>query len=202
MAIVKLKSCFQLTANPDATTGTNVGGTVVIQLNSSFEPFDTIAHQPYGYDQMTPLYGKYKVLSAEVEFQVPCTAAQGAGAGSIGVLCQAQPPTGAGTLTGNNGFNMAERPNVEFFWANQTGAPAVTWKKRYDIARILGITDAEFNANIEEYAALVSANPTQMTTLNIAVFSNAAAAGQNGVSGMFTLIQTVQFFGRITQATS
>jgi len=194
-AIVTLRTSYTIgLASAAAAAATNVGTTVLVQLNSAWEPFDGQSFQPYGFDQMAALYGKYKVLKADLTYQV-------AGVDTVPscVVLLAQNPTGGVTLAGESGQGAVSRPNAVSAVLPTTGAPIVTLRTGYKLQDVLGVTAAEFTANVEEYAAAVGANPTQMATVQVGLFS-LLNTSQTSCRGLLTLVQQVHFFGRIGQA--
>jgi hypothetical protein len=202
--IVNLRYTIGIGFTVDATTSNLVGGTVTFQPNSAFEPLDTYAPQPYGFDQMAALYAKYKVLAFTLELE-----ADPSGTASV-TFCQIlsllyQPPSGGVTLAGANGALTAARPNVAtVFMGNALSNRPASYRRYMPMQDILGVSKQEFDSNVEEYAAAVAANPVQMPTIQIGlstVTSQGAASGANAMV-LFTLTQRVQFFGRISQALS
>lgn len=195
MAVVNLRFCYRIAGitgnNPNAQI---IGTTYTIQPNSCFEPLDTAATQPYGFDQMASLYAKYKVLSATVEIQASTSGVSGI---TNVLTVMAQSPTGGATLAGVAGDVAAARPNVSV--AVVPTLNPVTWRRKYVMHELLGVTKNEFDANVEEYAAPVGANPTQMPLIELGCFNLNGNFATSGISTLIFVYQTVQFFGRIGQ---
>ncbi len=195
MATVKLRFTYKLTVTGNATASLIGPATpYLLQLNSINEPLDTAAAQPYGHDQMAALYGRYKVKSVQVAFLHGCTT------GNLLVIAT-QPPEGGQTIGGADGGLIAARPNVAIVPSPVLAyqKPEI-WRRTYKISELLGLTDAEYDANVEEYSAAVGANPTRMPTVEIGTFG--LTIGSGAVSLLLTCIYDVQFFGRVGQANS
>ncbi len=195
-AYVKLRFTYRLSLTGNATP-TLVGSSYVLQLNSIFEPLDTAAAQPYGHDQMIALYGRYKVKDVDVAITHGAPVALG----NVLTLA-AQPPEGGQTIVGADGSLIGARPNVASVFVPYLGATGPDmWRRKYNIAELLGLTQQEYDANVEEYSAAVGTNPGRMPTLEIGGW-NFAGSGSVSTSIFLSMIFTVQFFGRVGQANS
>lgn len=195
-ALVTLRSAFSGVASNDGTTGTTTGAQTVIQLNSLFEPVDGQSLQPYGFDQMATLYGRYKVVRTTVRISISSATSSN----TMMLLVMAQPTTGGGTLSAVDGIAASARPNVSTVYSPAT--TSAVWQRTYNIAEVAGMTQREFDGNVEEFAAVVAANPTRMPTLSFAVCSKAAGVTSQSVYYHVLIDQQVEFFSRITLAAS
>ncbi len=167
----------------------------MFQLNSCFEPLDSVATQAYGFDQMAALYGRYKVHRVTVGVHYHSTAA------GTCLSLAVRPPEDSGSLGGQNGALQAARSNVTtLVEASPRTNGAAHWQKTYDIYDILGISKKEYEANIEEYSALVGANPSRIAGLEVGVWG--LFGGSNSMFCLFTVVQEVEFSGRLAVALS
>lgn len=67
---VKLPYEYTFTLSSTAGFARIFGTEQVFRLNSLFDPdLTNVGHQPFGYDQLTPIYGKYAVTACEVELE-------------------------------------------------------------------------------------------------------------------------------------
>jgi hypothetical protein len=148
------------------TTGTEfVFGTALSwTLNSLFAPISG-GHQPYGFDTLAALYNRYRVRSVDMELTIMYN---GGVQNSIvgGVVL---PPGVSATIAASTYNIVSEKPlsfMVPIVGGTNTGTVFV--KQRFDIAKISGLTRKEFEANVEDYAAVVSASPSKVAKLEIA----------------------------------
>jgi hypothetical protein len=194
VVVLKYTAAFGITSNAN---GLLCGTAATFQPSSTFEPFAGQTSQPYGRDQMAALYGKYKVLDFSVA--IDTNVSTGSGPQAIIIQMLHQPPTGGIDLAGVSGSLSAARPNVTSMLPGFNVRDH--YERKFRMHELLGITKKEFDADVEDYAALVGANPAQMPTLKFYV-SNTTDGTQSTVGILVTLIQRVQFFGRIGQTLS
>ncbi len=188
---VKMRSVFRTTFTSSATIGTT-STQQVLQLNSLFEPMDTNAQQPYGFDQMSPLYNRYKVTACTVTVQLLPTIATP----TSSLILMVQSPGGGASLSATT-IQAAERPNATLLVTSR-GAPAV-WKRRFEIHQVAGVSKKEYEANLDDYVADVSGNPVKMPTLNIA---SIAFTATETTGAFITMEFEATFYERIVQAAS
>lgn len=178
-----------------AVDGSLCGVSTTFNLNSMFSPTGG-ATQPYGFDQMAALYGRYKVYSVTISL----TVSKGTDAqNTMYAHALIQNPSGGATLTGLSGGDVEERPNG-VTWV--VGNIPVHWNAHFDISTLCGINKREFEANVEDYAALVSASPARIATMQLAVSNAASAQTSKGVDWRVLIEYDCVFFQRITQADS
>lgn len=195
---VDMKYTVAVGLGTDAGSGLLCGTPAVFQPSSTFEPLSGATSQPYGRDQMAALYGRYKVLGFKVALDLNSNTSIGADPGIIQMLHL--PPPQTLTLAGANGALSACRPNVTTLFCSTT--QRVHYERAFKMHELLGISKAEFDANVEDYAAAVGSNPAQMPLLKL--YFALTTAGTTGVTaGAFvTLTQRVQFFARTPQSLS
>ncbi len=194
MVVVDLRYTMMAPLSTNGTDGTKMGAPDIIQPNSCYRPIAGITNQPYGFDQMTTLYQKYKVIGASL--RIDCRS-EDSPTGLIQYYHQ--PPSGSVDLTGSYGYVVAARPTVSTFIPSTTTCS--TFSRSYKMHELFGVTKAEFDANIEEYSALCTADPTQKPTVRIH-YSHLSSGTAGACAVLITMIQRVQFFGRISQADS
>lgn len=145
------------------------GGTEhTFTLGSLFDPALTLTgHQPYFFDQMSAIYQRYRVNAVTIKI----TAYDPTTPGSV-LGWQIDSWNGsAGTLTGVSPQTIKERPQTGFLQPNTTFDKEMVILPRIDIARIEGLTRAEHRANVEDYAAAVTASPARSPYLRLAMFN-------------------------------
>jgi len=142
-----------------------LGGQYSFRLNSLFDPDITGgAHQPYGYDQMKVLYDKYIVDATEVELIIQ--APQGVQPACL--VWSVAPHTSVYSLTGRNVSDIMEQTQGSYMFLDTTG---ITAKRKFSVkmSTIEGITKLQYDDELDDYSALVSANPTNQPYMNLAL---------------------------------
>lgn len=166
----------------------------VYRLNSLFDPDETgVGHQPYGYDQITPLYRNYKVNAVRVKFTLTDPTADGM---QFAFMCV--PPGGSANLQGKDVGAIAERPMCHVRAIPDNGVP-VEMVQHIPIAAVSGLTAMQFEANTD-FAALVTTHPALIPRLLFSVVNTA------GVSASLTIRVDLEFdcvfYERIVQVQS
>jgi len=118
--------------------------TQIMNLNSVFDPDRSgIGHQPYGYDQLTPIYNRYRVISCA--YVINCYS--GGVPIRYGALpCNETPPI-------NNMSELVENPRAK--WAVQFPAGSTTKVKgSVYIPSLVGRSRAQYMAD-DRYQAQV-----------------------------------------------
>ncbi len=161
----------------------------VIYLNDIYTPSSNNPHQPYGHDEMANLYTYYKVVKAVVTI----TSAMGA-TDTLFLAARLRPPGVTTSMAGTTVSATCERPGTKLV-IDRPGAPVVFMKFDVPMHTALGVTKAEFDADVSQFAALVGASPS----IRAAVNYNAACIGTNtAVPTIFQVEYTVQWWGRKT----
>lgn len=149
---------FQVTA--DNLTGLT-GSEIPYRLNSLFDPyFNAGGHQPLGFDQMTPLYQRYKVF--KVDIQISMRGRTGSGLGYLAVNLR----QGASTYTLGSLKALAEvleQPGNTVM----DGTLVQTWNQTVWMHEIEGRTFQEYMAE-DSYGALVTTSPAITPYLGVA----------------------------------
>ncbi len=189
----ELTVCFRVTLAPDGTDGELCGASGNFQLNSIFEPLDTNAHQPYGFDQVTNLYTRYRVDRAKVRVDIAASSS-----GNSALVIQTEPPGTASSITGVALNELVERPNCTAILVSTVGN---TWERTFEMDQVTGTTKREYELNVEDYSALVTANPSRMPIMRVGCAS--VADNTSGyIYALVTITYSVFLFQRAVQAAS
>lgn len=155
--------------------------TQIMNLNSVFDPDRSgIGHQPYGYDQLTPIYNRYRVISCS--YVISCYS--GGVPIRYGCLpCNETPPI-------NNMSELVENPRSR--WAVQFPAGSTTMiKGSVYIPSLVGRTKAQYMAD-DRYQAQVGQNPGELALLFITAQNMSDTSSDSTLT--VTLNYTVEFF--------
>lgn len=153
----------------------------IMNLNSLFDPDRTgIGHQPYGFDQLSGIYNRYRVIS--------CRWAINAYSGTTPIRfaclpCNEIPPI-------NNVSEICENPRAQFKLQYPQGG-TTTIKGRSYIPSLVGRTKAQYMAD-DRYQATSGASPAELALLFITGQSMADAA--TDINLTVTLEYTVEWF--------
>ncbi len=193
---------YKSVQNTHTAPGSNqqAGTPVVFNLGSLFAP-EAGGHQPFGFDQMALLYARYKVHKVKIRVETMCLGSAtnvGPGVQVIGIFPPGSAQTTSAVLTA---YSMGENFNVSTKMVTSNLVAPVVFESTLDIATIAGLTKKEFEANIEDYSALVTASPTRFPFLEVNFAPNTAAQGTSFTSGT-TLTFVAEFWQRISLAAS
>jgi len=170
------------------TTGAN--GAWALRLNSLFDPDATgTGHQPYGYDQLSQLYNRYRVISCSYRLQAP----------NVANIIQFGAMPANAVYTYGAFDALKEQPRARYFTQMPTGNAQTLSGKVY-IPSVVGRSKAQYMAD-DRFQAQNGANPAEECMLNLMV----AAVGDNPISGQpihVILEFTAEFFDVISQAQS
>lgn len=178
--ITKMKYCEAISIS---STGPQV---YKWNLNSVFDPNRSgIGHQPYGHDQLTPIYNRYRVISCSYVISGVDTAGRYIQIASL-------PANEEATIASLTVSEIRENPRARYI----TQAPNASLKmlKGYvNLASLTGRNKAEYMAD-DRYSAPASANPQELMVLN--VFAQDLADGLNTINTTLniTLTYTVEWF--------
>jgi len=148
------------------------GAESVFRLNSLFDPdFTGVGHQPYGFDQLSGLYAKYKVL--RVTFRLIATTTSNLNNVTIGAVVQG--PEQTSSLTGMSWGQVDEKNNgaTRVLTLND---PSII-EASFPMQAIIGCTGTQFAADTSIYSASITGNPASVCWLRLAVASSSAAQG-------------------------
>jgi hypothetical protein len=165
-----------ITTASGATSTTSGATPLQYVLNSLFAPGGSNAHQPYGFDTLATLYRRYRVNAVEVEIEFTTVQQLAAKADPTDAIMMFTPP-GSSVSTvfvALAASIFAEKPGGEVRRC-VPGHPSAlqTVRRMLPMHQLVGVSKSEYEANVEEYAALVSGDPTRTTSL----FLNCAGFG-------------------------
>jgi hypothetical protein len=172
-------------------TANAFGTSVTFNLNSLFQP-NSGGHQPYGFDTLATLYERYKVLATHVEISAMYTGSiQNCFVGLIML-----PPGEAATIAGSTVEIVSEKPRaIALPVVGGTNAGMITVSQDFDMKTAAGLSAVEFKANVEDYAALVTASPSRLPRLEVAV-ADFATTTASSLKFRFDFIFKAEFFDR------
>lgn len=193
----KMHYTDRYTLSTDATLST-LGTQHKWNLNSLYDPDQTgVGHQPYGFDQLSGLYQRYKVTAVRFEFIFSDPSADG-------LLLNWQflnPTQTSQSLTGSDPNTVRERPNTGYVVMNERGEQVRTRIIYMPIHRAAQITKLQFDADQEDYTAQFTANPVNMPQLAVAV-ANMDAGGTKTVKCLVNITYYTTFYDRRVQTQS
>jgi len=182
------------------TTGAaGIAGTQqAMGLNTLFDPNVTgVGHQPYGFDQFAAFYGKYRVdrVTVDVLWNTIGSTAE------VACLHILQPPSGGITLTGVTTDRAAEIPQVLTCVLSPSGNTR-TQRIRFSCscAELCGVSQQKYEDD-PNYSALISANPSLLCYLNMAISSYSGSAGEAATAQVVIEFEAYMW-ERIVQAQS
>lgn len=155
----------------DLIMTTSVGGNAAVvhrwRLNGMADPNQTGAgHQPRFFDQLTPLYGKYRVHGAFVSATFNDPGADGIFVG-VNVYNSV---VAQGSVEGKLTSDIRERKLATVYPLNNSGTQHKTISFYVPIAKIMGQTAAQYTADLNTGAA-VSGDPVSQAWLETFVVS-------------------------------
>lgn len=145
------------------TITTDANGRYTFRLNSIFNPDNTLlpgvgaSHQPYGHDQLSLFYNRYRVIACGWRIQAVQT--------SSGVPIQLAAIPSNGAVIFVNVSEMKENPRSKYVTVSP-GAASVYLRGKVSMPSLTGRTSAQYMAD-DSYQAVMGANPTETMTLNI-----------------------------------
>lgn len=180
------------------TTQNNFGATHQFFLNAINSPRATPAavNNVQGFDQLFPIYGKYKVFGCKVQLTWTNPEVDGTFVGMR--ISQSGNSDG---LQGEK-FSTADMKKWTHVEAiNKTGGAQYTYRRYMSIKRIDGLTKAQFNGDINTYSSSMSSQPTNKPFLEIGV-ANSLGANDRTIVYKINILYYVQLFDRLILATS
>lgn len=157
------------------------GYSQVMNLNSVFDPDRSgVGHQPYGFDQLSPIYNRYRVIACSYVIN----AYSGSDPIRFGVLPSNEiPPIG-------DMNELCENPRSRWTIQLPNGSTQ-TVKGSVSIPSLCGRTKSQYMAD-DRYQALCTANPQELALLSI--YAQSLAGVNVNVNVTITLNYTVEFF--------
>lgn len=143
---------------------TDTDGQHVMNLNSLYDPDRTgVGHQPYGFDTLSSLYNRYRVISCGWRATV-CLSST---APSIVVGCL---PSNDSSILWSNMGALLENPRAKYITQNP-GSTALVLRGKSYMPALMGRTKAQYMAD-DNYQAIVNSNPNELALLYLQSFSN------------------------------
>lgn len=177
-----------------SATPYTMGTAYTVQLNNAFQPGGGSLHSPYGWDQAVAYYRQYKVRKAVVKITTnPNSSTNDTDWVVLRVLPPGATSTMSGTLT-----SQLERPGQRTI-SQAAGATPQTIEFTVDFAELAGVTKQQFDNDISEYSAAVTAAPNRAFILQMA---SASAQVAHTVNAIVSVTYIVDFWQRIVQAQS
>lgn len=193
--MLSFNRAFQLTT---AAT-VNVGGSEQIFSPSNlYQPdFTGNNHQPYGYDQLTPLYAKWIVHWCHITMTISTSAASK----PVAIVWSIQPYNATYSLAAADTVDKAmEKPMNGGILLDTTGKQS-TKQLNLNIARIEGLTNTQYNSEIDLYSGAAAGPPTRAPYFRMALF-NLLDNTQPTAQVMVRMVFNATFFDRNILASS
>lgn len=157
---VKLRYCDNFALQADNLTGLT-GSEVPYRLNSLFDPYFLAGgHQPLGFDQLTPMYSRYKVFKVDIQVAVKGKA----GSALSYVACNIRNGASVYQLGGLKAIaEILEQPGNTVM----DGGLLQSWNQTVWLHEVEGRTYEEYMAE-DTYGARVTTDPTITPYLGLA----------------------------------
>lgn len=157
------------------------GYTQVFNLNSVFDPDRSgVGHQPYGFDQLTPIYNRYRVIACSYSIN----AYNGSTPIRFGVLPSNEiPPVG-------DMNELCENPRSRWTIQLPNGSTQMV-NGSVSIPSLVGRTKSQYMAD-DRFQAQVSTSPQELALL--CIFAQSLANVNVDCNVIITLNYTVEFF--------
>ncbi len=165
----------------------NVAAETVFALNSIFDPEQSgVGHQPYGRDQLAPLYLNYIVTSAIVSIEFYDTDQDGA---FVGYQIQGDTTTG-GTISA-----LSEHPWSRSTSMANTGQQKNTFRMNIKNSAAVGLRSRQYYDDTDNNGATMGADPNNLALLRIWVLSTIPATITN-IKAKLTITYNTKCFNR------
>lgn len=167
---------------------TSVGSTIdqYINLNSLYQPagnVGVVSHQPYGYDQITPLYNRYRVFA--VSYILTATALDG-NQNTIAVVADNT------NAVYTNVQLFGESPRSIIKQVNGNGTQQMI-KGRISLPRLNGVTSAQYKSD-DRFQSGVTQSPTEIMCLHIGNWGSLSAGATDTTLFNLTVKYHCEFF--------
>lgn len=160
-------------------------GSYKMNLNSIYDPdFTGGGHQPYGFDQLSALYNRYRVISCGYRINLAAVST------AASIMLTAFPSNQ--NVTAGTGSEIRENPRAKYITQNP-GAPSVILSNKVYLPSLVGRNKAQYMAD-DRYQALVTANPSEDAYLNIQTFAPSTDLPLGSVAVQIVMEYTVEFF--------
>lgn len=186
--------CYGKQLSLSATTGNTFGAQQTFRLNSVFQCDVTGATgQPRYFDTYSTLYARYKVTECWMDIEFNNTSGV---TGSV-AFAMVGGTTTLPTLAAANIDAFIDSPAVTTLpiGSSDGGDNIRRYQHKVDLAYLEGVSRMQYNADLNVYAALVSANPSRNMLVTFAVAPGTSAT--IGLNVTAKLYYKTQFFDRI-----
>ncbi len=175
-----------------ATAGT-LGTQVYYNLNSLFA-VSAAGHQPYGFNTLETLYRRYKVDRVDVAIKF---IAYDTSTIHMQALAMIIPPNATYTTSAVTLAVALEKPMTATAVIDPASAhTTAVIRQSFPMYELIGVTKAQFDANVEDYQALCTASPARVPTLLVNV-ANLSSAVATAIKTEVTLMFHCEFFERV-----
>lgn len=172
---------------------------IYYRLNSVYDPYGAAGgHQPYGFDQISPLFTGYRVFSAS--WRVTFSATTYAHPENFMAICL---PIGSATTSPITSIGeKIEKPRARYA-KFITGGGEVAISGKVYLPSLMGVSVREYKTD-NNYSSAVGGNPLLPATLGIyaANLDEVTPLGVTDVNVTVELIYSVEFIGSVLQAQS
>ncbi len=141
--------------------------------NSLYDPnYTGGGHQPYGYDQLTNIYSKYRV--DRVTFRITYTTP----GGSADIFCAAAYSAGTSLVLNSTKIQeVCEWPNAIHGHLSSSGPRICVLTGSIQLHELLTVSKVKYESD-DTYSAAVTASPTNQALLVISVGSYSGASAE------------------------
>jgi hypothetical protein len=168
------------------------GTAIQFNLNSTFAPGGGAgrAHQPLLRDTLAAQYTRYRVRAVAWEIDFVCVS----GTDAFCVAVRLVQPGDASTIGAATEAVVLEKSQT---WSHilvpNSSTVMAKFRGSFPLHTLLGLTTQEYEANVEDYAALVGASPARLLGLEVAA-TNINAGTATPVRGIGRLTFEVDYF--------
>lgn len=164
---------------------TDANGQFQLNLNSLYDPNRSgVGHQPYGYDPLSQLYNRYRVISCGWRLNRPILSSA-----NPAVLC-AMPSNDTG-ITFASLDEWKENPRTKYI-SIQPGANNGSLTGKCYLPALIGRTKDQYMAD-DQYQAVITTSPTENAILYV-FLADFAGNPLTGTSVHVLLEYTAEFF--------
>lgn len=191
----KLRYSGTFTLTTDGTVAQTIGSEQTFKLNSLYDPdLTNLGHQPFGYDQLTPIYRKYSVQATTVDLEF-----FGSNSDDVVALFTVQSGQNTTALAASNVDAARERQSVMARNMPINGENRWRHVETFPIHVVEG-RPKQLTLIDDAYMAAVTSDPTNVVYLRMA----AAATVNTGKAVNVNVILTFHctMFARISMAQS
>jgi len=160
---------FKYTDVVTSSLATTVGSSQVYNLNSLFDPDRTgTGHQPYGFDQMSALYNRYRVLNTRWR-----------------IVFSPSSLTYAVSVVPMNNLLAASVTDLATFRTGAESPRSINWEQgasgqshiitgKIQLNNLTGVTPTEYLAD-DRFEAVISASPSEVLVLQVLLYNPSAS---------------------------